>query len=386
MPGNIESMSGKQLTSYWREVVAIIEGGLKPDPRRVSSFASHLAQRLEEEGDLRLARRIRQLIKGASKPAGSNFSAQGLATDVESQQSLIEQFVPIAPPRYPVLPGSLEMELQRFVELNRRSGELVSAGIEPPSTLLLFGPPGCGKTMAAIAIAGDLDLPLFVVRLDSLLGSFLGNSAKNLRRVFDNALARPCVLLMDEFDVIGKMRDDAHEVGEVKRLVGSLLQNLDRIQGGQLIIGATNHHHMLDAAIWRRFDVTLQLQKPNRAEMAKIIQGLIPKDRLSKNEVQAVATLTDGLSGADVTSAVKRALQDEFLFPCEPFGKLVTLGVLAHVNGYCGGSTYKENKRELILATHRQSGGDLTIRQVARLVGCSHTYAHDVIKTAVKGS
>ena len=103
--------------------------------------------------------------------------------------------------------------------------------------------------MAAVAIASDLELPLMVVRLDSLLGSYLGNSAKNLRRVFDNALSNPCVLLIDEFDVVGKMRDDPQEVGEVKRLVGSLLQNLDRVHGRQVIIAATNHHHMLDLAI-----------------------------------------------------------------------------------------------------------------------------------------
>ena len=375
-------MSGIPLTSYWREIVAIIEGGLKPDPRRVSSFADHLAQRLEEEGDPRLARRIRQLVKGASKPAGSNFSVQGLAADVESQQSLVEPFIPSGPPRYPVLPDSMESELKRFVELNRRSGELVGAGIDPPSTLLLFGPPGCGKTMAAIAIACDLSLPLFLVRLDSLLGSFLGNSAKNLRRVFDDALARPCVLLMDEFDVMGKMRDDTHEVGEVKRLVGSLLQNLDRVHGGQVIIGATNHHHMLDVAIWRRFDVALHLHKPGRPEMTRIIEGIIPQDRLPEIEVPAVATLMDGLSGSDVTSVVQRALQDEFLLPHESLGKLLTLGALARVSGYETSPTYTENKRELILATHRRSGGDLTIRQVARLAGCSHAYAHDVIKAA----
>ena len=373
-------MSGKSLNSYWREIVAIVEGGLKPDPRRVSSFADRLAKRLEEEGTPRLARRIRQLVEGASKPAGSNFSVQGLAADVELQQSLVEPYVPVGEPNYPVLPRPVKLELQRFVELNRRSGELASAGIDPPSTLLMFGPPGCGKTMAAIAIACDLDLPLFVVRLDSLLGSFLGNSAKNLRRIFDNALARPCVLLMDEFDVMGKMRDDANEVGEVKRLVGSLLQNLDRVQGKQIIIGATNHHHMLDEAIWRRFDVTLHLQMPGVAEMARIIQRLIPEHRLPRIEVAAVAKLMDGLSGSDVTSLVHRAIQDEFLNPHEPLGKLITLGALVQVDGNHAVSTNVENKRDLILAIHRRSEGELTIRQVARLVGCSHTYAYDVIK------
>ena len=375
------------LSTYWREIVAIIEGGLKPDPHRVSSFADHMAQRLEDDGDSRLARRIRRLINEASRPAGSIFTGQGLPADVESQQLLIEQFLPTGSPHYPILPSSMELELRRFVELNRRSGELVSAGIDPPSTLLLFGPPGCGKTMAAIAMACDLELPLFVVRLDSLLGSFLGNSAKNLRRVFDNALASPCVLLMDEFDVIGKMRDDAHEVGEIKRLVGSLLQNLDRIQGKQqVVIAATNHHHMLDSAIWRRFDITLHLQKPGRAEIAKIIQGLITRDRLSEAEVRTVATLSDGISGSDITRVVKRALQDEFLYPDEPFLRLIALGVLAHLRGYGSSSLYEENKKDLILATHQQSGGDLTIRQIAQLVGCSQTYAHDVIRASMKGS
>ena len=378
-------MSGKRLNSYWREIVSIIEGGLKPDPHRVSSFAEHFAQRLEDDGETKLAQRIRRLTNGASRPAGSTFVAQGLPTDVEAQQSLVEQILPTDSPQYPVLPHPTDLELRRFVELNRRSGELASAGIEPPSTLLLFGPPGCGKTMAAVAMACDLGLPLLVVRLDSLLGSFLGNSAKNLRRVFDNAVVRPCVLLLDEFDAIGKMRDDAQEVGEVKRLVGSLLQNLDRIQGEQIVIAATNHHHMLDPAIWRRFDVTLQLEKPGKAELSNIILGLIPRDRLSKIEVEAAAVLSDGLSGSDITSVIKRAFQDEFLYPDVPLRKRITLGVLARLKGYERPGYHVDNKKELIRATHQQAGGRLTIRQIARLAGCSAAYVHEVVRDSEEG-
>ena len=375
-------MSGKRLGAYWREIVSIIEGGLRPDAHRVSSFAEHLAQRLEDDGEARLAQRIRRLINGASRPAGSTFVAQGLPADVEAQQFLVEQILPTGSPQYPVLTSSTDLELRRFVELNRRSGELASAGIEPPSTLLLFGPPGCGKTMAAVAMACDLGLPLSVVRLDSLLGSFLGNSAKNLRRVFDNAVVRPCVLLLDEFDAIGKMRDDAQEVGEVKRLVVSLLQNLDRIEGEQIVIAATNHHHMLDPAIWRRFDVTLHLEKPGKAELSNIIRGLIPGDRLSEFEMEAAAVLSDGLSGSDITSVVKRAFQDEFLYPDVPLRKRFTLGVLARLKGYERSSYNADNKKELIRATHQQSNGQLTIRQIARLVGCSAAYAHEVVRAS----
>ena len=102
--------------------------------------------------------------------------------------------------------------------------------------------------------------------------------------------------------------------GEIKRLVGSLLQNLDRVQSGQILVAATNHHHLLDPAIWRRFDVALQLSRARRkAELSRIILSLAPKGCLSKTEVEAVAILADGLSGSDITSIMKRAFQDEFL-------------------------------------------------------------------------
>ena len=374
-------MPAKSLKSYWREITSIIEGGLKPDPHRVSSFADHLAQRLEDDGEARLANRIRRLTAEASGPAGSIFVAQGLPSDVESQQALVERILPSEAPNYPHLPSFQDSELRRFVELNRMSGVLVGAGIDPPSSLLLYGPPGCGKTMTAVAISSDLQLPLYLVRLDSLLGSYLGNSAKNLRRVFDVALASPCILLLDEFDAVGKMRDDAQEVGEVKRLIGSLLQNLDRIRGGQVIIAATNHHHMLDPAIWRRFDVTLHLERPTKVEAASIIRSQIAEERLSSSEVEALATLFAGFSGSDITSVINRALQDEFLYPEEPLGKLITFGLLARQDMERSSAVYADNKRELILATYHQARGELTSRQVARLVDCSHTYAHAVIGT-----
>ena len=372
-------MSGQSLQSYWREIVAIIEGGLKPDPHQVSSFAEHFADRLEAEGEARLSRRIRRLTERATKPAGSTFVAQRMPADVETQQSLVEEILPGPFPNYPVLPPATELELKRFVELNRLSGDLASAGIEPPCTLLLFGPPGCGKTMSATAVACDLSLPLLVVRLDSLLGSFLGNSAKNLRRVFDGALSKPCVLLLDEFDAVAKMRDDEQEVGEVKRLVGSLLQNFDHVQGKQIVIAATNHHHLLDPAIWRRFDVTLRLDDPDEAQLAGIVAGVVPKGSLSKSAVDAVAVLSRGMSGSDMTGVVKRALQDSFLFPCDPFARHLTLGVLGKLNGPSGPDYRLMSKKELIIAVRKRTGVDLAIRQIAGLVACSPTYAHEVI-------
>ena len=372
-------MPSQTLQSYWREIVAIIEGGLKPDPYQVSAFAEHFAERLEAEGESRLARRLRRLTERAAKPAGSTFVTQTMPSDIEAQLSLVEEVLPGSAPNYPVLPSTTEGELKRFVELNRLSGDLARAGIDSPCTLLLFGPPGCGKTMSAIAVACDLGLPLLVVRLDSLIGSFLGNSAKNLRRVFDSAAARPCVLLLDEFDAVAKMRDDTQEVGEIKRLMGSLLQNFDRVAGQQIVIAATNHHHMLDTAIWRRFDVTLRLDNPAESEIAGIVANIIPEGSLSKSEIDAVAVLARGMTGSDITGIAKRALQDSFLFPEEPFVKLITLGILTIVNGPgrpAGGLT---SKKDLIVAIRKLTDDKLPARQIASLVDCSSTYAHTVI-------
>ena len=364
---------------YWREIIALIESGLKPDPHRVSSFAEHLAQRLESNGEAKLADRIRRLIARAAKPSGATFVPQAMASDIEAQQPLFEEIAPDPCPRYPVLSPAVESELKRFVELNQMSGELSSIGVEPPCTLLLFGPPGCGKTMSAIAVASSLGLPTMVVRLDSLLGSFLGNSAKNLRRVFDGALSRPCVLLLDEFDAIAKMRDDAQEVGEVKRLVGSLLQNFDRLGDRQIVIAATNHHHVLDPAIWRRFDVALSVDTPTRDQISGIVASVVPEGSLSRSSLDALGVLAYGMSGSDASNAVRRALQNSLLAPDESFEKHIAVAMLIKLGSQIEPYDHLMNKKSLVISIRKVTGGSLTVKQTARLAGCNYGYAHEVI-------
>ena len=135
-------------------------------------------------------------------------------------------------------------------------------------SLLLYGPPGCGKTSIAYYLAHRLGLPLVTARLDALISSLLGNTAKNLRRVFDFANRQPCVLFLDEFDAIAKARDDQHELGELKRVVNSLLQNMDTYCQHGVLIAATNHQELLDDAIWRRFQTVIEVPKPANNSMS----------------------------------------------------------------------------------------------------------------------
>jgi SpoVK/Ycf46/Vps4 family AAA+-type ATPase len=152
---------------------------------------------------------------------------------------------------------------------------LLKAGIETSFSILLYGPPGCGKTTVAQYIASIMELPLVCARLDGMVSSLLGSTAKNIRKIFDFVASRECILFLDEFDVIAKIRDDKNELGELKRVVNSLIQNIDSLGGNTILIAATNHHELLDSAIWRRFSKVLLLEKPNEEEIVSLIKMIL---------------------------------------------------------------------------------------------------------------
>ena len=156
---------------------------------------------------------------------------------------------------------------QDLIEEQRHAPVLRSHSLEPRHRVLLSGPPGNGKTSLAGAIAEALVLPFLVVRYESMIGSYLGETASRLKRVFDYARTTPCVLFFDEFDAIGKERGDEHETGEIKRVVTSLLMQMDDLPSHTVVVAATNHGELLDRAIWRRFQLRLTLKPPTRSDM-----------------------------------------------------------------------------------------------------------------------
>ena len=158
-----------------------------------------------------------------------------------------------------------------LIEEQHRGGVLRAHSLEPRHRVLLVGPPGNGKTSLAEAIAEALSLPFFVVRYESMIGSFLGETASRLKRVFDYARTTPCVLFFDEFDAVGKERGDIHETGEIKRVVSSLLMQVDDLPSYTVVVAATNHPELLDRATWRRFQIRVRLQPPTRRELTAYI-------------------------------------------------------------------------------------------------------------------
>lgn len=171
-----------------------------------------------------------------------------------------------------VLPASVKKITNEFVEEQMRADILRSYSLEPRHKIMLVGEPGTGKTTYAEALAERLMLPLYVVRYDALIGSYLGETAMRLRQLFDFVNSRRCILFFDEFDTIGKERGDSHELGEIKRVVSSLLLMTDTLPSYTVVIGASNHAELLDRAVWRRFQIRVLLPMPTKSEIKQWLE------------------------------------------------------------------------------------------------------------------
>ena len=171
------------------------------------------------------------------------------------------------------LPPMCERACRSLVEEQHRADLLRAHGLDPRHRVLLVGPPGNGKTSLAEAIAEALGVEFFVVRYDAIIGSFLGETASRLRRVFDYARTTPCVLFFDEFDAVGKERGDVNETGEIKRVVTSLLMQVDALPSYTIFIAASNHCELLDRAVWRRFQLRLELPAPDTGQIARYFES-----------------------------------------------------------------------------------------------------------------
>jgi SpoVK/Ycf46/Vps4 family AAA+-type ATPase len=198
---------------------------------------------------------------------------------------------------------------------------LRSNGLQPVQKLLFCGPPGCGKTATAEAIATEIGLPLLYVRFDAVVSSLLGETAANLRKVFDYASEGSWVVLFDEFDAVGRSRDNPSEHSELKRVVNAFLQMIDSFEGRSLIIAATNFEQALDPAIWRRFDDILRFEKPDRDRMRTLVQKRLPSESWKQLNQSEFLSELDGCSYADAErvciDARKQAALDGRRYPSQ---------------------------------------------------------------------
>ncbi|MFD1558821.1 AAA family ATPase [Paraburkholderia silviterrae] len=209
------------------------------------------------------------------------------------------------PTEGPILPPRLAGGIESWIVEWRRAAELMEVGIEPARSCVLFGEPGTGKTQLALWLAGQLGLPVILARLDGLMSSFLGTTSRNIGNLFDFANRHRALLVLDEFDAIAKLRDDPNEVGEIKRVVNTLLQKLDERAERGLTIGITNHPQLLDPAVWRRFELQVELPKPELDARIEIIGRYAEPLEFSRSQAKLLAAILEGVSGAEIQDVVK---------------------------------------------------------------------------------
>lgn len=242
-------------------------------------LASQLSEALRSDAQKRIA-------GPTSRATGS-----GLVFDSEPERRLDEL----------VLPTVVQSAVTEIVEEHHRNDLLRSHGLEPRHRVLLVGPPGSGKTSLAEAIATEVMVPFLVVRYEGLITSFLGETAGRLDALFDGVRVRPCVLFFDEFDTIAKERGDIHETGEIKRVVSSLLLQIDRLPSYVIVVVATNHPELLDRAVWRRFQVRLQLPNASRGGLMEFLDRWVARTGLDLG--YSHRTLADKLAGCSYAEA-----------------------------------------------------------------------------------
>ncbi|UWD79259.1 AAA family ATPase [Curtobacterium flaccumfaciens] len=239
---------------------------------------------------------LERMVPGVPVPVDPE-SAAPLATIVFPEQNTASK---------PVFNDVVTEMVQSLTKEWEHQEQLLQAGLHPSLTALAYGPPGTGKTSLALWLAKELHLPAVVARLDGLISSLLGTTARNLGSLFAFANRYECVLILDEFDAIAKLRDDPNEVGEIKRVVNALLQNMDTRAATGITLGLTNHEALLDPAVWRRFEVQVPIPVPATPERAAIVDAALGDTAGIEAEAKLIVWMTEGFSGAEVTTVCQK--------------------------------------------------------------------------------
>lgn len=274
-------------------LISLVRSGMRGDKVAFRKVVEALIAEERAKQHTVLAERLEEFLQMPT----DNGVRNGMPVADTRVSSLIHEVMPQKSLKDLVLPGEVTQICEELVQEHHRGDLLRSHGLEPRNRVLLIGPAGNGKTSLAEALAEALMVPLLVIRYEGVVGTYLGETAVRLRRLIDYACTRKCVLFFDEFETLGKERGDTHETGEIKRVVSSLLMQIDSLPTHVVVVGATNHPELLDRAVWRRFQIRMSLPKPTRARIEEWFQRF--QERIDVPLGVTPATLAKRLLGTN---------------------------------------------------------------------------------------
>lgn len=282
-----------------QDLLRLIDASLNADYTSVRQISNRLATHSASAAP-DVSKKIKLAIRRNGVPLRASGYSENIPTDPKSRSALVEEQ---AWPVNPVfLNETLKKTFESFISSVKNYDLLLKNGLSGKMNLLMSGPPGTGKTLVAGHIASALNMPLYVVRLDSLVSSLLGDTAKNIRSVFDFVPEKNGIIFLDEFDAIAKLRNDQHELGELKRVVNTLIQAIDSLDDRAIVIAATNHAELLDRAIWRRFPYRMDFEQPDIDLRAHLWNHFLFQDKGDATTTTSLAKISSTLSGADIES------------------------------------------------------------------------------------
>ncbi|MDM8515660.1 ATP-binding protein [Desulfobacterales bacterium HSG16] len=273
-------------------IVRLVQSGMRSDKATFRKVVEAIIAEERSKQHKVLAAKLEELLNTA--PVERPDAKGGYMLD-HRNENLFHEIMPQRKLSDLILPEEVMRVCQSLIQEHHRADLLRSYNLEPRNRLLLIGPPGNGKTSLAEALAEALVVPLLVVRYESVVGTYLGETAVRLKKLFEYVSTRQCVLFFDEFETLGKERGDLHETGEIKRVVSSLLLQIDNLPSHVMVIGATNHPELLDRAVWRRFQVRMNLPRPTRTRLAEWFDKF--KHRIDMSLGYTSGTLAKRLTG-----------------------------------------------------------------------------------------
>ncbi|MDD3140864.1 MAG: AAA family ATPase [Lachnospiraceae bacterium] len=270
------------------------------DTEMFYSVASEIIEDEKKKNHGILADDLKLILNGKYQGKKPDILSFGTPKDKDKDMPLIEVLYPEKYFSDLIVTDDKIQQLEQIIKEFNNWDVLVSNGVFPTRRVLFYGPPGCGKTLAAQALAGEIGIPMLYVRFDALISSYLGETASNIRKVFEYAQKDSWVIFFDEFDAIGRSRNDSTEHGEIKRVVNAFLQQIDNYHGHSLIIAATNFEQSLDYAIWRRFDETMCFEMPSNEEKIKLFSLKMKRFQGPVHVIEQYMNELDAFSHSDI--------------------------------------------------------------------------------------